>query len=357
MKKTEFMEEMKQSQRLNIETGNEAPCFSFFDPAALARLGAFRLRMKRLADGMSFGAHRSFRMGFSSEFQDHRPWENGNDPKFIDWRVFLRTGKLFLRRFREETNSAFYFFVDFSASMNYAGWGVPRDWNAEKGDAASETDAPSEENLTDDRREKRLTKLEYAQCLTAVLARIALAQRDLVGVTATNGFKTMSLRPSTGDGHWKEILNFLENPPWGDASSDQSRPRQTFADALNDLANACPKRGKIFLLSDFFDVEAWDDILPALRILRAQKNELLFYHVLDYDELKFPFEALRRFVSLENPRDALTLLPIAVRDEYLKNFHRWMNEIQDGCRALGIDWVLADTRFPISQTVFSGVNR
>ena len=356
---------VQENQKMNLKSESGA-VFSVFSPEVLARLGSFRLRAKHLAAGMSFGEHRSLRMGISSDFQDHRPWESGNDPKFIDWRVFLRTGKLFQRSFREETNTAFYFLVDFSGSMNYGGKEIVGDGESEERIshyfAGAEKDSAASIS-----REKRLTKLEYAQCIAAVMARLALEQRDLVGLTATNGFQTVSLRPSTGEGHWKEILDFLEAPPfsrWDDFACSEKKKKsevgftkpQNFSAALNELAASCPKRGKIFLMSDFFDVETWESILPQLKVLRAQKNELIFFHILDRDEIEFPFESLHQFTSLENTGHCLTVSPATIREEYLKNFHQWLNSIKEGCRTLGIGWRLADTRVPIHQTILSGID-
>ena len=318
-----------------------------FDPAVLAQLGDFRLRVSRLAAGMTYGIHRSVRMGVSTEFEDHRPWEEGDEQKFIDWRVFARTGKLFRRRFREDTNHAFHFLVDFSPSMNYAGKG-------------------------------RLSKLEYARLTASVMAYAVLEQRDLAGVTAANGMETVVLRASSGEEHWGEVLRFLEDPPFhgsvtgsfgtGSSRTDHSLSRspwrgrpagsasavQSFAEVLNVLASACSKRARIFLFSDFFDVESWESILPQMKLLCAQGNEVTFFRILDADELEFPFESFSQFVSMEPGNGgALTLHPETVRSAYLENLRQWNDSLECGCRSLGIRFVPVDTRTPIHETVFS----
>jgi len=296
-----------------------------FPPSLLALLGDFRLRVKRLAAGLTFGEHASVRMGVSTEFHDRRAWEPGDEPKFIDWRVFARTGKLFTRRFQEETNTSFYFLNDFSPSMTYVG--APRDGEG-----------------------KRLSKLDYAQCLTAVLAYIALQQRDLVGLSATNGFETVSLRASTGESHWAECVRFLEKPPFTKKPGPQTR---SFAQTLNDLAATITRRGKIFLLSDFFDVESWASIEPRLKLLTAQGNELVLFQILDPDELDFPFDSRSEFRSLEGSACNLTLSPDAVRDAYLTQFRAWQNELQTGCRSLGIEFHWVDSRRGIDETILT----
>ncbi len=296
---------------------------SVFSPSFLASLGDFRLRVKRLAAGVTFGEHASVRMGVSTEFHDRRAWEQGDEPKFIDWRLYARTGKLFTRRFEEETNTSFYFLNDFSPSMTYAG--APRDGE-----------------------EKRLSKLEYAQCLTAILTYIALLQRDLAGLCATNGAETVSLRPSTGESHWAECVRFLESPPFTAKPASETRP---FEQTLNDLAAAVTRRGKIFILSDFFDAQSWASIAPQLKLLTAQGNELVLFQILDADELDFPFDSRSEFLPLEGSTRALTLTPDAVRDAYLTQFQAWRNELETGCRTLGIEFHLVDTRQRIDETV------
>ncbi|MBQ9456753.1 MAG: DUF58 domain-containing protein [Thermoguttaceae bacterium] len=294
-----------------------------FSPSFLASLGDFRLRVKRLASGVTFGEHASVRQGVSTEFHDRRAWEQGDEPKFTDWRLFARTGKLFTRQYKEETTTSFYFLIDFSPSMTYAG--IPR--NDE---------------------EKRLSKLEYAQCVTAVLAYIALQQRDLVGICATNGAETVPLRPSTGESHWSECVRFLESPPFTSKTSSEARP---FEQTLNDLAAMITRRGKIFILSDFFDVQSWDSIVPQLKLLIAQGNELELFQILDADELDFPFDSRSEFVPLEGSTRGLTLTPDVVRDAYLTQFQDWRNDLLAGCRALDVEIHLVDTRQRIDETV------
>lgn len=310
------------------ETRNSSPqaeTVPIFDPAVLAQLGDFRMQVRNLTAGRTFGLHQSLRTGISTEFQDHRPWEAGSDPRFIDWRVFARTGKFFQRRFREETNSVFYFLNDFSSSMEYA-------------------------------PQKRLSKLGYARCVTALMAYVALQQRDSVGLSAMNGSSTVSLKPSTGESHWSECLKFLEKPPFLPNRKPFMSAQQSFAEVLNELAASGTTRGKIFLLSDFFDVEAWEAILPQMKLLAAQGNEMTLFQVLDPDEREFPFETLRQFVSLESPNERLTLSPSDVRKEYLQELEAWQKSLADGCRTLGITFVPVDSSKPVHQTILEGTS-
>ena len=324
-----------QNDQLNAvvsepEKASEWECGAIFDPEILAKLGDFRLRASRLAAGMAYGIHRSVRMGVSTVFEDHRPWEQGDEPKFIDWRVWARTGKLFRRRFREDTNHVFHFLVDFSPSMNYAGNG-------------------------------RLSKLEYARLTAAVMAYAVLEQRDLAGLSAANGTETVVLRASSGEEHWGETLRFLEAPPFRETKTHRARTGsaanagQSFAEVLNTIASACPKRGRIFLFSDFFDAQSWEAIQPQMKLLGAQGNEVTLFRILDADELEFPFESFSQFVSMEpNAGGTLTLLPDSVRSAYLEELRLWNDSLEHGCRSLGIRFVPVDTRMPIHQTILAG---
>ncbi len=309
---------------MNAENVKKSETSSIFDPNVLAQLGNFRLRVAQLATGMTFGEHRSARSGFSTEFQDHRPWETGNDPKRIDWRVFARSGKLFQRRYREETNTAFYFLLDYSPSMDFSGTSG----------------------------EKRLSKREYAQCTAAVLAYTALQQRDLVGFSALNGSSTVSLRLSTGENHWADSFDFLEKPPFPTTKKKSETGKTArFSEVLNHLASHCTRRGKIFIFSDLFDVETWGEIVPQLKLLLAKKHEIVLFHVLDADEWEFPFDARTQFVSLENSSESLTLTPTEIRREYLNALQNWQKNISEGARTLGISYIRVDTRTPISETI------
>ncbi len=300
---------------------------SIFDSHVLAQLGNFRLRVAQLATGMTFGEHKSVRSGISTEFQDHRPWETGNDPKLINWRVFARSGKLFQRRYREEANTAFYFLLDYSPSMDFSGTSG----------------------------EKRLSKREYAQCTAAVLAYVALQQRDLVSFTALNGSSTISLRLSTGENHWTDSLDFLEKPPFSPTKKKSETGKNArFSEVLNHLASHCTRRGKIFIFSDLFDVETWGEIVPQLKLLLAKKHEIVLFHVLDADEWEFPYDSRAQFVSLENPSESLTLTPTEIRTEYLNALQNWQKTISEGARTLGIEYIRVDTRMPISETIRLG---
>ncbi|MDO4629957.1 MAG: DUF58 domain-containing protein [Planctomycetia bacterium] len=315
---------------MNTENVKKSENTSIFDSHALAQLGNFRLRVAQLATGMTFGEHNSVRSGISTEFQDHRPWETGNDPKLIDWRVFARSGKLFQRRYREEANTAFYFLLDYSPSMDFAG--------------ISGEDGTSSK--------KRLSKREYAQCTAAVLAYVALQQRDLVSFTALNGSSTVSLRLSTGENHWVDSLDFLEKPPFPPMKKkSETEKTARFSEVLNHLASHCTRRGKIFIFSDLFDVETWGEIVPQLKLLLAKKHEIVLFHVLDADEWEFPYDSRTQFVSLENPSESLTSMPTEIRTEYLNAIQDWQKNISEGAQTLGIQYIRIDTRTPISETI------
>ena len=291
---------------------------NIFDPAVLAELGDFRLRARKLASGLTFGVHASNRRGASTEFRDHRPWESGDDPKFIDWRVFARTGRLFTRRFVEDTNTNVYFLLDHTPGMAYRGAGSP------------------------------LSKWEYAQCLAAALSYLALQQGDRVAASAFHGSKMVHLRANAGDAHWTETLAFLENPPL-DASLENVG---TCADILNRFASECTRRGTIFILSDLLNVGDFSEIRPQLEQLCAARHDIRIFHILDSDETTFPFESLSEFVSLDDSRRRLTTNPSDVRQAYLANFDAWRRDLSEGCRSLGVRFQKVLTTAPLHRTLW-----
>lgn len=291
--------------------------FEIFDPRVLAQLGDFRLRARKLASGLTFGVHASNRRGASTEFRDHRPWERGDDPKFIDWRVFARTGRLFTRRFVEDTNTSVCFLLDKTPSMDYRG------------------------------ADSALSKWEYAQCLVASLAYLALQQGDRVSVSAFHGSRIAHLRANSGDGHWTETLAFLENPPL-DASLESVG---TFAEVLNRFAATCTRRGTIFILSDLLEVGTFSEIRPQLERLSASRHDLRVFHILDSDETTFPFENPGEFLSLEDSRRRVTTNPVDVRAAYLENLAAWRRDLTEGCRSLGISLCETLTSTPLYRAI------
>lgn len=270
----------------------------YLDPQTLAKLEGLELRARLIVEGYVSGLHRSPYHGFSIEFAEHREYAPGDDLRYVDWKVFGKTDKFYLKQYEEETNLVSHLVLDTSESMRY-----------QSGAAA-------------------LSKLEYAQCVAAALAYLILQQQDSVGLVTFDSEIRSLVRASSNPSHLKQLLHVM----------DQSRPERKTASGpiFHDLAERLKKRGVVVVLSDFFDdVPA---LLKGLKHLRHRRHEVILFHVLDPAELDFPFRQPTLFKGLEELPELLAD-PRALRKAYLAEFERFVHELRLGCRAHRIDYV------------------
>lgn len=277
----------------------------FFDPRTLARLKGLPLRARHIVEGYVAGLHRSPYRGFSIEFAEHREYAPGDDLRYVDWKVFARTDKFYLKQFEDETNLLCYLLIDVSQSMTY------------RGPTAA------------------LSKLEYAQCLAASLAWLVLHQQDAVGLATFDEQVRTVVRPSGSPSHWPQLLDVME----------QARPvpRTSLARVLPELASRLVRRGVVIVLSDLFDDVA--ALLAGLRHFRFRHHDVVLLHVLDPAEIDFPFDDPRRFVGLEG-EPAATADSRWIRQAYLDEFQRYLQNVRTGCHSLGLDYQLMRTDRP-----------
>lgn len=270
----------------------------FLDPQTLAKLQGLELRARLIVEGYVSGVHRSPYHGFSIEFAEHREYVQGDDLRYVDWKVFGKTDKYYLKQYEEETNLVSYMVLDTSESMRY------------KSDAAA------------------LSKLEYAQCVAAALSYLVLQQQDSVGlVTFDKGIRAL-VRASSNPSHLKQLLHVMEH-------TVADRKTQT-GPIFHDLAERLKKRGIVVILSDLFDDV--NSIIAGLKHLRHRRHEVIIFHVLDPAELDFPFKNTTLFKGLEQLPDVLTD-PRALRDAYLAEFGKFLQAVKKGCRTQHIDYV------------------
>ncbi len=275
---------------------------NYFDPQVLARLEGLSLRARRIVEGYVAGLHHSPYHGFSIEFAEHREYAPGDDLRYLDWKVFGRTDKFYLKQFEEETNLICTLLLDVSESMAY------------RGPAAA------------------MSKLDYARSAAAALAYLVLQQQDCVGLTTFDHQVRATVRPGSTPAHWKELIRVME---------ESSPGRETaLAPIFHELAERTRRRGVVIVLSDLFDeVEA---VLTGLKHFRHRRHDVILFHVLDPAELDFPFHDVTRFRGLEGWND-LVVEPRALRQAYLKQFENYLRRLQQGCRAAQIDYVLLRT--------------
>ncbi|HEY8504382.1 MAG TPA: DUF58 domain-containing protein [Gemmataceae bacterium] len=266
------------------------------DPAVLARIHSLELQARAVVEGYLAGMHRSARHGFAVEFAQHREYVPGDDFKHIDWKVFGRTERYFLKQYELETNLVAWLFADVSDSMAYGSGAV--------------------------------TKYDLACTAALALGHLLVRQGDSVGLAAFDDRVRRFLRPSSQASQLKELARQLGAGPAGE--------KTRLGAVLHELAERVPPRGLVLLFSDLFDEPA--ELLAGLRHLRYAQHEVVVFHVLDAAELDFPFQRVTLFRGLEQLPDLLTD-PRGVRQGYLDELHGFLREIRRGCRDLRIDYV------------------
>ena len=288
--------------------------FKYLDLDVLAGLGSMQLLAKTVVEGYILGLHCSPFRGFSVEFAEYRQYSAGDEIRHIDWKVFGRTDRYYIKQYEEETNLACYVVLDCSASMGYGSG--------------------------------KLTKLQYGSYLAASLAYFMINQRDATGLVLFDDKLRTMLPPRSRLTHLHLLLSSLENQKAG-ASTNIARP-------LHDMAEGIRKRGLIILISDLYDQP--DQVLSALQHLKFQGSDLIVFQIADPAELKFPFDKLTEFVDPETGESILATAE-AMRKPYLAAMQTFFAEYRRGCADLKIDYHLFDTATPLELALSEYVYR
>jgi uncharacterized protein (DUF58 family) len=292
----------------------------YLDPQTLAKLQGLELRARLIVEGYVSGVHRSPYHGFSIEFAEHREYAQGDDLRYVDWKVFGKTDKYYLKQYEEETNLVSYLLLDTSESMRYRSAEAP------------------------------MSKLDYARCVAAALAYLVLQQQDSVGMVTFDKEVRALVRASSNPSHLKQLLHVMEH-------SVPERKTNT-GPIFHDLAERLKKRGVVVILSDLFDDV--NSMLAGLKHFRHRRHEVILFHVLDPAELDFPFRQMTLFKGLEQLPDVLTD-PRALRQAYLKEFGSFLQAVKKGCRAQHVDYVQLRTdqslEIALSSYLASRMNR
>ena len=277
----------------------------FLDPAVIARLGSMELKARTVVEGFLSGLHRSPYKGFSVEFAEYRQYLPGDDLSTLDWKVYARSDRHYVKKFEEETNLDCHLLLDVSASMAY------------RGGAA-------------------MSKIEYGSVLAASLAYLMSRQRDATGLIQFDDKIGARLPASARPGHLHSILLALDKVAPG-ARSNVGRPLHQLADALN-------KRSLAVLISDLLDDP--DEVVSGLKHLRFRGTDVIVFQVLDPHEIHFPFTATARFTDLESA-DEITADPSRVRSAYLRAIDELRGRYEKDLRGQGIDFLTLDTSKPL----------
>ena len=290
-------------------TSDSPPYMWLLDPEALVKIHRLEFLARGVMEGFVTGRHKSPFRGFSVEFAEHREYAQGDDIRALDWRVYGKSDRYYVKQFMEETNLRATILLDSSGSMAYTG------------------------ALASSRRGRRLSKFDYGRYLAASLLHLMIHQQDAVGMVT---FDTAVRRylPSRGRAsHLRILLEELHNTEPGGETA--------IAPILHDIAERIKRRGLVIIISDLFDDPA--EILKALHHFRFRKHEVILLHVMADEELSFPFEKWSRFEDLEISANSLELDPKAIRAAYLDEVQGFVSAIREGCGEMRVEYVPLNT--------------
>jgi uncharacterized protein (DUF58 family) len=268
----------------------------YLDPVTLAKVRGLELQARLVVEGYLAGMHKSPYHGFSVEFAQHREYVPGDDIKHVDWKVYGRTGRYYLKQYEEETNFIGWLLLDQSESMRY-GSGL-------------------------------VSKYDYACMTAAALGYLILRQQDSVGLVTFDDQVRTFLRPSSQPSHLKQLVQVMNRGP--------AREKTRLAPIFHDLAERLARRALVIILSDLFDDVS--DLFAGLKHLRHKRHEVLVFHILDGTELDFPFQEATLFRGLEQYPELLTD-PRSLRQGYLDELQGFLRDVRRACREENIDYV------------------
>jgi len=280
----------------------------FIDPALLAGLSHLDLVAKTVVDGFVAGLHKSPDFGFSQEFAEYRAYTPGDDLRHVDWNVFARTERAYLKRYRGETNSQLTIMLDTSASMGYSSHGI--------------------------------SKLDYGRFLAVSLAYLANQQRDAAGVIVFDDDVRNYVPPSTRQGQFMRVAHAVEKAQLG-TRTDFAKPFVHFQSFLR-------RRGIVVVISDFY--EQPETVIKTVEPLRFRGNDLMLFHVLDPQEIRPKLKEPVLLVDMET-KDALEVSPEYAREEYAPKIDAHIEALQKKAKASNIDYFLLQTNRPLDDAM------
>ena len=288
----------------------------FIDPRTLNKLKGLELKARLIVEGYVSGLHKSPYHGFSVEFAEHREYVPGDDLRYVDWKVFGKSDRIYLKQYDEETNFSCHLLVDSSESMTY------------RSDKAA------------------FSKFEYAQHVAAALGYLIVHQQDAVGLATFDSAVGRVLRPGSTPAQLRQLCQLLdETVPHGETS---------IGPILHDLAERIKRRGLVVILSDFFDDP--ETLLLGLKHFRHRRHDVVLLHVIDPAEQDFPFIDPTLFKGLEGLGDQHTE-PRSLKAAYQREFESFLRAIRGGARDLHMDYVLLRTDQPLEVALHEFLSR
>ncbi|TES93569.1 MAG: DUF58 domain-containing protein [Candidatus Cloacimonadota bacterium] len=282
----------------------------YLDPKVISKIKGLDLIARMVVEGFLVGLHRSPYHGFSVEFAEHREYRPGDELRYVDWKVFGKTDRYYVKVFEEETNLKAYLIIDKSGSMGF--------------------------------RSNGISKLEYVKYLASALSFLLLRQKDAVGLLLFSKGLDSYTAPSSRKNHLNILLKELDQlKPGGETS---------LANVLFELAEKIKRRGLIILFSDLFD--DYESVIKALKIFRHKKNEVLVFHTLDSAEILFPFSRDMLFRDMET-NEKITVDPKGIRKEYREKINNLINSYKRDFWNASIDYQFLRTDTPYDKALLS----
>lgn len=281
----------------------------YLDPHIIAQMRSLELKVRTVVDGFLVGIHKSPYHGFSQEFIEHRQYMPGDEPRYIDWKVYGRTDRLYLKRFEEERNLRAYILLDGSKSMAY-------------------------------RHKSAMSKWEYASIIAASFAYLLVLNKDAVSVSVFDTSTRRFVPLSTTRASLARVFDTLE-----DFSPDG---KTRISKAIEELSEKAKKRAFVLVLSDLFDNE--DTTISSIVNLHARGNELVIVQILDSAEREFPFKGSIRLYDMETGEEIL-VDATSTRDKYRENMNTFLTKIKWKLWGNNIDYIIVDTNTPIEKVL------
>lgn len=281
----------------------------FIDPEILSKISNLELRARTVVEGFISGLHKSPFKGFSVEFMEYRQYVPGDDLKRIDWKLYARSDRLFVKEFEDETNTICHILLDISKSMEYTSGGI--------------------------------SKLDYASYLAASLAYFIIRQRDSVGLYLFDSELREQLNPKSTAAHLHSILTILDSYSPG-VDSEMEKP-------FNELAEAAKRPGIVIVISDFLDET--DKIVEGMQHFKFNGSDVILFHILDREEQKFDFSDIVEFEDMETG-EKLLVVGEAAQELYKTNFDRHTGTVLKQSGILGVDYCKLMTDKPLDFALF-----
>lgn len=283
----------------------------YLDPVLLGKLANMDLVARCAVEGFIAGLHPSPFHGFSVEYSDHRNYEPGDELKFLDWKMFGRSDKLYIKQFQQETNTTIYILLDSSKSMSFAGDGS-------------------------------VSKIDYGSFIAAALTYMMLGQSDSVGLVLFGEQVRKQIPPRSRRTHLNRILVALQE--------NKASGRTNLADILHTVAETTKRRGLVILISDLLDDV--DDIYKGLAHLKYLSHDVIVFHTMDHQELNLDYEGLIQFEDLESGAK-MRAFPQSLRQAYRKRVGEFISDIEKTAGKSGIDYCLLDTSKPLDKALMA----